>query len=128
MKVIRSADCGNSPKNLLVQSLAAAIETGNASSFSRCVSDDVVWAVPGRRSFQGKATALAYLKTRKPGSGTRVLIRHAISHGRSGAGNGDVSLESGLSRGFCHVIEFSSARGDRISGIFSYYSDLGDVD
>jgi hypothetical protein len=128
MKVIKSADCGNSPKNLLVQSLAAAIETGNASSFSRCVSDDVVWAIPGRRSFQGKAAALAYLKTRKPDAATRVLISHAISHGRSGAGNGNVSQGSGLSRGFCHVIEFASARGDRVAGIFSYYSDLGDVD
>jgi len=87
-KVIKSSDCGNSPRNLLVQALAIAIETSNATAFGRSVSEDVVWSVPGRRSFDGKAACLAYLKSRKPDSPKQVRVRRAISHGRAGAADG----------------------------------------
>jgi len=125
-KVIKSKDCGNSPKSLLVQSLAIAIETSNAAGFSRCVTEDVVWSLPGRRSFDGKAACLAYLKARERNAPTQVRMRRAISHGRAGAGDGMLTMESGLTHSFCHVVEFSSVKGDRIASISSYSSDLGD--
>ncbi len=125
-KVVKSRDCGRSTKNLLVQSLAIAIETANVSAFSRCVPDDVIWAMPGRRSFDGKAACLAYLKTPKPNVPEWVKVRRALSHGRAGAADGTLTLPSGLTHSFCHVFDFSSIKGDRISAISSYYSDLGD--
>lgn len=124
-KIVKSDDCGNSPKNLLVQSLAIAIETANASAFSRCVSPDVVWAVPGRRSIAGKAACLAYLKSRKSGL-KQLRIRRAISHGRAGAADGVIIPKAGPASSFCHVVDFASIKGDRISSISSYYCDLGD--
>jgi hypothetical protein len=126
-KVIKIADCGNSPKNLLVQALAVAIETSNATAFGRCVSEDVVWAVPGRRSFDGKAACLAYLKSRKRDVPKQVRVRRAISHGRAGAADGVLALASGFLRSFCHVVDFASAKGGRVSRISTYYSDLGEV-
>jgi hypothetical protein len=125
-KVIKSRDCGNSPRNLLVQALAIAIESANASAFARCVADDVIWALPGRRSFDGKAACLAYLKTRKPHLPKLVKVRRALSHGRAGAADGTLTSDPGLTHGFCHVINFATVKGDRISAISSYYSDLGD--
>ena len=125
-KVIKSPDCGNSPKNLLVQALVIAIETCNVTAFSRCVSDDIVWAIPGRRSFDGRSACLAYLKSRKPEAPKLVTVRRAISHGSAGAGDGTFTLDSGLRNGFCHVVNFSSAKGTHIASISSYYSDLGD--
>jgi hypothetical protein len=125
-KIIKSKDCGNSPRNLLVQSLAIAIERANASAFARCVTDDVIWALPGRRSFAGKAACLAYLKSRRQDAPKLVTVRRALSHGRAGAADGTLTDESGLTHGFCHVINFSTVKGDRISAISSYYSDLGD--
>lgn len=126
-RVIKSPDCGNSPKNLLVQALAIAVETANGAAFSRCTTEDVVWAVPGRRSFQGRTAALAWLKSAKPDA-ARIVVRHIVSHGRGGAGEGLLVDESGLSHGFCHVMEFASAKADRVSAIFSYYSDIGEID
>ena len=126
-KVTKSADCGNSPKNLLVQALAIALETANGAAFSRCTSEEIVWAVPGRRSFQGRTAALAWLKSKKPDS-ARIVVRHITSHGRGGAAEGLLVDDSGLSHGFCHVMEFASAKGDRVSAIFSYYSDIGEID
>jgi hypothetical protein len=127
-KIVKSPDCKNSPKNLLVQALVIAIETSNASAFSRCVSDEVIWAVPGRKSFDGKAAALAYLKVRKLNiQPTKLQVRRAISHGRSGSGDGMLLLESGLTQSFCHVVDFSTAKGGKVSSISSYYADLGEV-
>ena len=125
-KVVKSRDCGNSPKNLLVQALVIAIETSNVSAFSRCVSDHIVWAIPGRRSFDGRLACLAYLKSRKLEVPKLVAVRRAISHGSAGAGDGTLTLDSGLRHSFCHVVNFSSARGTHIASISSYYSDLGD--
>lgn len=127
-KVIKSPDCGNSPKNLFVQALVIAIETSNASAFLRCVSDEVIWAVPGRKSFDGKAAALAFLKSRKLNTPTQVKVRRAISHGRAGAGDGVLVLDSGQTMSFCHMVDFASAKGDRVLRISSYYSDLGECE
>ena len=126
IKIVRSADCGNSPKNLLVQALVIAIETSNRAAFTRCVSDEVTWAVPGRRSFAGRAAALAFLTARRADKPHKLIVLRALSHGHSGAGDGIVLLASGLTRNFCHVVDFTNARGSRIANISSYYSDLGD--
>jgi len=127
-KVTKSPECGNSPKNLLVQSLAIAIETSNRSAFTRCTSSDMTWAIPGRRSFDGKAAALAYLRSRAPGVVKNVVMRRIVSHGRAGAADGTLVLQTGETLSFCHVVEFSNAKGVRISSISSYYSNIGETD
>jgi len=125
-KIVKSPGCGNSPKNLLVQTLAIAIEKSDRAAFSRCVTDDISWALPGRKTLEGRGAALAYLKTRRSAAPPKINVKRAISHGRAGAADGAVVLSSGLTRGFCHVVEFSSIKGDSIGSIASYYSDLGD--
>lgn len=127
-KVTRSRNCGNSPKNDLVQALAVAIETGNRTAFARCIDDDVVWSLPGRRSFDGRDAALACLKSRMGGPDVaRVVMRRVVSHGRAGAADGTLVHQSGATTGFCHVVEFSSPRGRRVISICSYYSDIGEA-
>jgi hypothetical protein len=111
-----------------VQSLAIAIETSNRLAFVRCTSDDVTWAIPGRRSFDGKAAALAYLRLRAPAVLKKVVMRRVVSHGRAGAADGTLVLQTGETLGFCHVVEFSNAKGQRISSISSYYSNIGETD
>jgi hypothetical protein len=121
VKVRKSKDCGNSPKNLLVQSLAIAIEKGDPAGFSACVGDEVLWSYPGCPVARGVAEASSRLhdqRTRMP-----VEIEHAISHGRSGAAHGAVKFASGAEVRFCHFMEFTSIRGDRIGRISSFYKD-----
>ena len=125
-KIVRSDGCGNSPKNLLVQSLAIAIEKCDRTVLSRCVADDLSWALPGRKTLEGRAAALAHLRTYRPTPPLRISVRRAFSHGRGGAADGSVVLSSGMTLGFCHVVEFSSVKGDKISSVCTYYSELGD--
>jgi hypothetical protein len=127
-KVIKGPECGNSPKNLLVQALAIAIETSNRSAFVRCTTDDVTWAIPGRRTFAGRPAAQAYLRSRAPAVVKKVVMRRIVSHGRAGAADGTLILQTGETLGFCHVVEFSNAKGQRMSSIYSYYSNIGETD
>lgn len=53
----------------------------------------------------------------------KIEVEHAISHGKSGAANGQVQLASGKRIRFCHVVEFASAKADRIAKITSFYVD-----
>jgi hypothetical protein len=121
-KIVLSPDCSNSPKNLLVQTLVVAIETSNRTAFAKCVTEGVTWAVPGR-TLEGKTAALEHLVGGRRDAPKKVTVEHAISHGRAGAGDGVAVLASGAARGFCHVVEFSSAKGERIAQIRSYYAD-----
>jgi hypothetical protein len=122
-QVIKSKDCGNSPKNLLVQTLAVSIEKADRAAFLRCVSDDISWAYPSRSPVVGRALASGLLESVRSQAPLKIEVEHAISHGRSGAANGTVQLASGVRMRFCHVIEFASAKGDCVARITSYYVD-----
>lgn len=123
MKVVKSGDCGNSPKNLLVQTLAVSIEKADRAAFSRCTSEDVSWVYPGRSAVVGRALAADLLRTLRSQTPMKIEVEHAISHGRCGAANGTVQLASRARIRFCHIVEFASVKGDRVARITSYYVD-----
>ena len=122
-KVVASKDCGNSPKNLLVQTLAVAIERGDGAAFLRCLAEDISWTYPGRAVVVGTVPATGLLMSARSQPPLKIEVEHAISHGRSGAANGTVHLASGARIRFCHVVGFASAKGDRVAKITSYYVD-----
>jgi hypothetical protein len=47
-------------------------------------------------------------------------IARVMTHGRGGAVNGAVEYANGGAAEFCNVYEFSSAKGNRVSGITAY--------
>src|SRR5690606_25092104 len=113
----------NSPKNLLVQSLALAIETVDPAGFTACVGGDVCWLYPGRPTTEGASAVLSQLRSQQRRLPAKIEVQHAISHGRSGAAIGTVLFTSGEKVRFCHFIEFTSIKGDRIGRISSFYED-----
>ena len=122
-EIVKSKDCGNSPKNLLVQELAVSIERADRAAFSRCISENIAWAYQGRSPVVGRASASELLESMRSQAPLMIEVEHAISHGRVGAANGTVQLASGTRIGFCHVIEFASVKGDRVARITSYYAN-----
>ncbi|WP_340159570.1 hypothetical protein [uncultured Hoeflea sp.] len=111
-----SEDCGNSPKNSLVEKIAIALETGQVEAGD--FSEGVVWergqvdVVNGRQ-----AVTEALASNHKPDS---LTIEHAISHGKTGAASGHVTFANGETRRFCHVLEFTSVKANCLSMIWSY--------
>lgn len=118
--VTRSSDCGNSPKNILAESLAIALATGDIGGVFAATGENVQWRIVGNEPIAGAekvAEALRAGAGRKP---KRVVIGHVMTHGRSGAVNGTVEFAGGKLREFCDVFEFSSAKGTHVSRITSY--------
>ena len=123
IKIVKSKDCGNSPKNLLVQSLALAIEKVDQAEFAACVGDDICWVYPGRPLAKGASDASSQLRSQQSRVPTEIEVEHAISHGRVGAASGTVIFASGEKLRFCHFIEFTSIKGDRIGKVSSFYEE-----
>lgn len=115
MQVHGSKDCGNSPKNKFVQDVAVAMECGEA--MPDAFSEDVTWEQPAQPIF-GKDAVLDYLGSlTKP---TSVTVQHAISHGKVGAASGEVTLENGQIRRFCHMFEFTNSKANCVAVVRSY--------
>lgn len=118
-KVKRDPDCGNSPKNQLLQELTIAIASADEAQILALLTTDVQWnPIPSKPVSGAQAVCRALLRY---GPATSLTIGRVISHGRSGAVDGVVVFgDKAKKRAFCHVYEFGSAKGVDISGITTY--------
>ncbi|WP_306110300.1 MULTISPECIES: hypothetical protein [unclassified Roseovarius] len=115
-RVIRSPDCGNSPKNRFVEDIAIALETGifDPEAFDPAVT----WETSSTRRIVGRTAVLEALPAER--APAKVIVEHAISHGRVGAASGEVIRANGETSRFCHVLEFTSLRANHVERVKSY--------
>jgi hypothetical protein len=118
MKVVRSKDCGNSPKNQLVENLAVALATGDTATATKLVTDDVEWSIVGAEELHGRDAIVVVLE-RAGTKGSKLTVAHVLSHGKVGAVNGVVEHKSRVTH-FCDMFEFANAKGTSIARITSY--------
>jgi hypothetical protein len=116
MKINGSRDCGNSPKNRIMQDIAIALETGNLTEGS--IDDSTVWRRTDGRKLEGVEALRGALDELLPVQS--ITVSHAVSHGKAGAANGVSVLSDGRTRRFCHVVEFTSVTAMTIAEISSY--------
>lgn len=115
-KIVESKDCGNSPKNKLVQDAAIGLAIGELDE--AMVADNVIWHDVDDESFEGMAAFKERLNKRTPPSA--VIVEHAISHGKVGAVSGITKDANGGETRFCHILEFTNSKGNVIAKIRSY--------
>jgi hypothetical protein len=113
----RSEDCGNSPKNLLLQDLTVAFARADVLRIVDFVASDVRWLPVGGQPVVGADTFCKAIT--RYGPATAVTIEHVISHGKAGAVNGVVEYGK-KRRAFCYVVEFTSAKGLHVSEITTF--------
>ena len=111
-----SKDCGNSPKNKLVQDIAIGLAVGEI--VPELIHDDIVWQRTGDEGVSGREDLMNMLVNQA--APESITVDHAVSHGKVGAASGEVVLANGHRRRFCHVIEFTSVKATCISAITSY--------
>lgn len=116
-RIIPSADCGNSPKNTLLQDIAIAFAKRDADFLSDHVTDGVCWDVVGTPVVEGFAGLIQALK--QTDDVTQLTIEHVMSHGRVGAVNGTAQRGRKVDE-FCHVFQFANAKAERVKSIRSY--------
>ena len=123
-RIVPSADCGNSPKNTLLQDIAIAFAKRDADFLMSHVTDDIRWDVVGHRVVEGCSGLTQALE--QFDAVTQLTIEHVMSHGRVGAVNG-IALIRGKASEFCHVFEFANAKAERVKSMKSYVIAPSDV-
>ena len=117
MKVIRSSDCGNSPKQKLLEDMSVALAGADAGLIDSLAVPELVWLHIGKKPIEGQDAVLSAI--RKSGPATEVAIERVVSHGRAGAVNGIIT-RSGKHTAFCHMFEFKNAKGTHVKSISTY--------
>ena len=112
--VLRSPDCGNSPKNARAEEIALALMGVGALPEDR-LAEAATWdfaggAVAGRDAIRARAASQR---------AERITIDQVVTHGRGGSVSGRVT-RGGDTRLFCHVIRFTSAAGRDIAQLVSF--------
>jgi len=110
-RITRSPDCGNSPKNKLVEDLAIALEMGTPDF--GVLADDVRWNRADGHCLSGHAAvADGIAGTTAPGE---LVIERVSSHGKVGSALGRAD-----NRPFAHFFEFASAAAKAVVRIDSF--------
>jgi hypothetical protein len=112
MQIQRSSDCGNSPKNRFAEDAAIALLCADAAKMLVILAADCRCEIVGAggsqdcSGFPDDAFGNAAIRS--------IAVISVVTHGRAGAVEGTVTLESGTARGFCLVMRFTSAKADQI--------------
>lgn len=123
-RIIASEDCGNSPKNMFLEKLTIAYARGEIELLLNSVTESIRWNIIGEKFVQGKDDFAHALQQTKNTKVLELTIHHVITHGKAGAVNGMLKLESGTTRAFCDIYEFSGAKGTKVNEITSYSIDI----
>ncbi len=123
-KVIVGEDCGNSPKNLLLEKLTIAFATGESEFILNSITDDIRLNLVGREAIQGREDFTRALERITDDEVVELTIRHVVTHGKAGAVDGRRLLKNGKIYAFCDVYEFKGAKGTHISEMTSYVVEL----
>lgn len=118
-RVIIGEDCGNSPKNIFVQEITIALAKGDVKSVLNSVTEDIRWSIVGDRVLQGTEQFVEALQEKKNEKVVELKIQHIATHGKTGAVDGTLKFKN-KSHAFCHMYEFSNAKGNAVKEITSY--------
>lgn len=89
IKIIRSKDCGNSPKNKFVEELEIAFAKRDIEFLLNNVTDDIHWNIVGQKSVCGMDKLSEALKrSSRTSEVAEISIKHVVTHGKAGSVNG----------------------------------------
>lgn len=118
VKVQKSKDCGNSPKNTFAQEFAVALLAGKAQFLKAASSEDILWVVSRSKSVEGIKNLLEEVE--KGPQISLLKIDHVTTHGKVGAVSGALRA-NGEERSFCISIEFSSVSAKQVKKVITYW-------
>jgi hypothetical protein len=115
MRVKKSSDCGNSPKNKLAQDIVIALFRGDHSFLNKVTDEKFEWQTSASKIFTEIGTTPQDVK-----SVTSIEIEFSITHGKTGAVNGVLKTESTEKR-FCVALEFTTASAKKVKKATNYW-------
>ncbi len=127
-KLAIHADCGNSPKKLLLRDLNIAFAQANVQGILDCFTGDIRWQIIGEADLRGNEAVSAALEAMKGIVTSELVILSIITHGSEGVVNGVITTGQGGALAFCDVYRFASPSGDKINSMMSYAVHLNSGD
>lgn len=124
VKITIKTDCGNAPKREFLKKFNSAFAKGDVEFLIASVSDEIVWDRVGDKQINGKEEFTAELQNMKSEKTTELILDQILSHGKEGAANGVLEMESGKVYAFADFYCFTSAKGEKIKSITSYLVEL----
>lgn len=119
-RIISSPNCGNSPKMEFLKQFNIAFAEGNVAFLTENVTDDIVWNIIGDKKLEGIEAFTEELEKMQSVKASELRIDQILSHGKEGAANGTMKMESGKEFAFSDFYIFHSAKGKKIVAITSY--------
>ena len=114
-RIISSPNCGNSPKMEFLKQFNIAFAEGNVAFLTENVTENIVWNIIGDKKLEGIEAFTEELEKMQSVKASELRIDQILSHGKEGAANGTMKMESGK-----EFYIFHSAKGKKIVAITSY--------
>lgn len=122
--IIIGKDCGNSPKNILLEHLTAAFAKNDTAFLLSRVTEDIVWDIVGSETIFGKTAFGAALQRLNSVETIELTIKHVSSHGKAGAVDGIRKMADGKTFAYCYIYGFSSVKYTHIKEITSFVIEI----
>lgn len=123
MEIQRSGECGNSPKNRLLEDLAVALLSGDGARVAALTTATVHWRTPDSPPVDGQDAVSERAARTAPSPTSALTIRHVVSHGRAGAVTAALQSPSKPATELCLFFTFASAAGRAVDSITTYRAD-----
>lgn len=120
LKINVKADCGHSPKRILLRDFNIAFGKGDIKFIVTQVTDDIVWDVKGERTIEGKDSFSEAINEMKEREVAEITIEKVITHGKEGAVNGIMKMKDGKQYAFADFYEFKNTTSTAIKTMTSY--------
>ncbi|PRD47583.1 DNA-binding protein [Sphingobacterium haloxyli] len=113
-------DCGHSPKRTFLRDFNIAFGKGDANFIIAQVTDDIVWAVMGERTIEGKDSFSKAINEMKKKEVAEITIEKVVTHGKEGSVNGIMKMKDGKQYAFADFYEFKNTTSTTIKTMTSY--------
>ena len=126
IEIIKSADCGNSPKNAFVENFTTKLFTGEKSHVIASIADDSSWEIVGLALIQGKTDIIKAMPKYDYSHARQLHVLHSITHGRTGMTEIRVTKANGARLAICTIFHFRSAKATVLANLKSFIVPLND--
>ncbi|WP_262508126.1 nuclear transport factor 2 family protein [Sphingobacterium haloxyli] len=97
-----------------------AFGKGDANFIIAQVTDDIVWAVMGERTIEGKDSFSKAINEMKKKEVAEITIEKVVTHGKEGSVNGIMKMKDGKQYAFADFYEFKNTTSTTIKTMTSY--------
>ena len=113
-------DCDNSPKRKLVKQLTIDFVSYKLEQVKPFLDENVSWTLVGEPAVNGREQFLTELNQMKDNRAISLEIHQILTHGKSAAVSGEMTMQDGSVYGFADIYEFTSAASKIVRRITSY--------